>query len=84
SYGSGAVGEFFTASLSKGYADNLDRDGHLAKLEHRTKLSVDEYEAVFSDKIPYSAEDYHTDEKYYAGQFVLTDVTGQERHYATR
>lgn len=84
SYGSGAVGEFFTASLAEGYADNLDRDGHLARLAHRRKLSVDEYEAVFSDKIPYSAKDYRTDEKYHAGPFVLTDVTGQERHYAAR
>jgi hydroxymethylglutaryl-CoA synthase len=42
---------------------------------------VAEYEAVFTDKVPYGPKDYQANSKYFAGPFVLTGVTDQERQY---
>lgn len=81
SYGSGAVGEFFSGRLVKGFAGQLHSTAHQAMLAARTKLSVPEYERIFNDKVPYDATDYQTDSALFAGPFVLTGVTGQERHY---
>lgn len=53
-------------------------------LADRQELTVPEYEAVFSDKVPYDPEDYRSDPTYYHGQFVLTGVIGQERQYQQR
>lgn len=81
SYGSGAVGEFFSATLVEGYEQYLHAAQHAQLLDARKQLSVPEYEAVFNDKVPYAADDYQADPKYFAGRFVLTGVKAQERQY---
>ncbi|KRN25814.1 hydroxymethylglutaryl-CoA synthase [Lacticaseibacillus camelliae] len=81
SYGSGAVGEFFSGALVEGYRDQLHGAAHIGALNARRQLSVAEYEAVFQDAVPYAKADYRTDPNYFAGPFVLTGVTGQERQY---
>src|SRR5699024_581178 len=52
SYGSGAVGEFFTGVLEKNYKDHLNKDTHKAMFDERRKVSVAEYEEVFSSSLP--------------------------------
>lgn len=47
SYGSGSVGEFYSATLVEGYKDHLDQAAHKALLNNRTKVSVDAYETFF-------------------------------------
>ena len=84
SYGSGAVGEFFSATLVDGFEQYLHAAQHAALLDDRKQLSVPEYEAVFNDKVPYAAGDYEANPEYYAGRFVLTGVKDQERQYTTR
>ncbi|WP_461213474.1 hydroxymethylglutaryl-CoA synthase [Lacticaseibacillus sp. GG6-2] len=84
SYGSGAVGEFFSATLVEGFKKQLHSAAHRELLDGRKRLSVTEYEHVFQDKVPYSAEDYQADPDYFAGDFVLTGVEGQERQYQKR
>lgn len=81
SYGSGAVGEFFSAELVPGYEQALQPAAHPALLDHRRQLSIAEYEAVFNDAVPYGKADYQSNPAYYAGPFVLTGVQGQERQY---
>ena len=84
SYGSGAVGEFFSATLVEGYEQHLHQVAHAQLLDARQQLSVPEYEQVFNDKVPYAADDYEADPKYFAGRFVLTGVKNQERQYQAR
>ncbi len=84
SYGSGAVGEFFSATLVDGFEQYLHAAQHAALLDDRKQLSVPEYEAVFNDKVPYAAGDYQADPQYFAGRFVLTGVKDQERQYLAR
>ncbi|MEM9601599.1 MAG: hydroxymethylglutaryl-CoA synthase [Pseudomonadota bacterium] len=43
SYGSGAIGEFFDASVQPGYRDHLAVDRHRALLDERTPVDYDEY-----------------------------------------
>jgi hydroxymethylglutaryl-CoA synthase len=84
SYGSGAVGEFFSATLVDGFEQYLHAAQHAQMLDDRKQLSVPEYEAVFNDKVPYAAGDYQADPQYFAGRFVLTGVKDQERQYLVR
>ena len=82
SYGSGAVAELFTARLVEGYEKALYY--HADLLNQRTQVSVNEYESIFKDAVPYAPQDYSTNPRYYCGDFVLTGVVGMERQYATR
>lgn len=81
SYGSGAVGEFYTATLQAGYADQLHGKAHQEALAKRIKLTVPEYEAMYTHEVPYSAEDFTADMSAVVGAFRLTGVTNQERQY---
>jgi hydroxymethylglutaryl-CoA synthase len=81
SYGSGAVGEFFSGILQSGYADQLHPAAHLQMLDTRTKLSVADYERVFLNKVPYAADDYVSDTDLQTGDFRLDGVNEQERQY---
>lgn len=81
SYGSGAVGEFYSGFLQEGYTEFLNAAGHVRHLDARTKLSVSEYEAMFTNKVPYAADDFATDTSLNTGKFRLTGVVDQERQY---
>ncbi|PNZ69261.1 hydroxymethylglutaryl-CoA synthase [Staphylococcus croceilyticus] len=48
SYGSGSVGEFFSAKLVDGFEHHLDKKGHKALLDNREEVSVETYEAYFN------------------------------------
>ena len=47
SYGSGSVGEFFSATLVDGFKNHLDIESHQSLLNNRIEVSVDEYESFF-------------------------------------
>ncbi|WP_461224504.1 hydroxymethylglutaryl-CoA synthase [Lacticaseibacillus suihuaensis] len=81
SYGSGAVGEFFSATLVPGFEAQLTAAANLARLDARRRLSVAEYEAVFADKVPYGPASYQPNPGWFAGRFLLTGVQNQERQY---
>src|SRR5699024_7241806 len=52
SYGSGAVGEFFTGILQSNYQDYLNIDRHTELFASRSEISVPEYEAIFEETLP--------------------------------
>lgn len=47
SYGSGSVGEFFSATVVEGFEQHLDKKTHQALLNERQEVSVKEYESFF-------------------------------------
>lgn len=49
SYGSGAVGEFFTGTLLADYEKHIHPAEHEAMLDERQKLTIDEYEVILGD-----------------------------------
>jgi len=52
SYGSGAVGEFFTMTLQPNYKDYLYTETHKMMFENREKVSVATYEEIFEQVLP--------------------------------
>lgn len=56
SYGSGAVAEFFEASLVKDYKKHLLKDMHISMLNNREKISVKEYEKMFFENLDKDVE----------------------------
>ncbi|MEX2949023.1 hydroxymethylglutaryl-CoA synthase [Staphylococcus warneri] len=47
SYGSGSVGEFFSANVVDGYQNHLDIESHQSTLKQRQEVSVEDYETFF-------------------------------------
>lgn len=81
SYGSGAVGEFFSGILQEGYEDQLQTEKHQAYLDNRQKLSVEEYEAVFKDTLPKDGSDVENDLSNDPSPVVLAGVEAGIRQY---
>lgn len=82
SYGSGAVGEFFSATLVPGFKDALFAREHADMLDSRVRLSVADYEAMFSSVAPYAPEDFVSDTSHRErANFFLEGISSQERHY---
>ncbi|WP_426936870.1 hydroxymethylglutaryl-CoA synthase [Brevibacterium sp. LE-L] len=79
SYGSGSVGEFFTARVVPGYEQHSHRETVTAALDARVPLSIDEYRTLHATELP-SAEDVSTP-KVTAGPFRFAGVTGRARVY---
>ena len=82
SYGSGAVAEFFSATLVPDWRSALFSNQHLKSLNNRTQLSVSQYEEMFNSAAPYSPQDFVSSQENRSGaRFVLDSITSQERNY---
>lgn len=80
SYGSGAEGEFYSATLQPAYKNGLKTnfDDLFAK---RQKVSIAEYEAIFNQKLPTDGSDLALDASADSAHFVLTGVAAEQRQY---
>jgi len=58
SYGSGAVGEFFSGRLKENYKDHLNKETHEDLLNSRRELSIDEYEKMINSSL--TGKDFDT------------------------
>lgn len=85
SYGSGAVGEFFSGTIAPGFRDALFAREHADMLDSRVRLSVADYEEMFESVAPYAPEDFESSTSCREGaSFFLDSITSQERHYSAR
>lgn len=84
SYGSGAVGEFFSGILVEGYKDALYKESHEAQLANRKKLSIEEYEEVFEDRLPHDNSDKISDTLNDPAKVVLEGVKDNKRIYTKK
>jgi len=80
SYGSGSVGEFFSAVVTPGYRDSLYTARHKSLLKSRTMVSVQQYEDIFNLNIPTDGWDYRFGE-YQTGSFRLAGMHAHKRMY---
>ncbi|HFD6468466.1 TPA: hydroxymethylglutaryl-CoA synthase [Enterococcus faecium] len=78
SYGSGAVSEFFTGCLEENYQEYLFAQSHQEMLDSRKRISVDEYETIFSESLPEHGEsaEYTSDVP-----FSITKIENDIRYY---
>lgn len=82
SYGSGAIGEFFTGTLMQGFKQALFASEHIEMLNSRVKLTVSEYEKMFNSVAKYCPEDFVSDSSHRERtQFFLNSISSQERNY---
>ncbi|MEL0537970.1 hydroxymethylglutaryl-CoA synthase [Staphylococcus debuckii] len=83
SYGSGSVGEFFSATLMNNYQDHLDIKAHKAMLDNRKALSVEEYEKFFKrfDNLEFDTDTELAVEP--KGNFYLKEISDNIRYYDT-
>lgn len=77
SYGSGAVAEFFSATLVAGFKQQLAQKEHQALLAKRQKLSIAQYEEILSDKLNVDEDQELDDDLPYSIQKIMHTV----RHY---
>ncbi|GMA44023.1 hypothetical protein GCM10025853_14800 [Tetragenococcus halophilus subsp. halophilus DSM 20339] len=66
SYGSGSVAEFFSMRLVEGYQQHLLSDLHKKQFDQRTKLSIEEYESMFSDQLNIETDNEFNDQTPYS------------------
>lgn len=82
SYGSGAVGEFFSIELVDGFEGKLFTDNHKALLDNRQELSLEDYEKAIEFSLPKDGSTLETNKDYnQAGQVVLDKVEDHIRSY---
>lgn len=79
SYGSGSVGEFFTARVVPGYEQHSRRQSVTDALDARVPLSIDAYRALHAAELS-STEDVSTP-KVTAGPFRFAGVRDRARLY---
>jgi hydroxymethylglutaryl-CoA synthase len=80
SYGSGAVGEFFTGVVQPGYRDHLRTAAHRRLLDARLRISHAEYSAIVAPVNPVDGGD-HDVEHVTRGPFRMSAITGHQRVY---
>ena len=81
SYGSGSVGEFFSATLVDGFEKHLNIEGQKAVLNNRTEVSVEEYESFFKrfDDLEFNHDIEQSDKD--NNLFYLKDINDDIREY---
>lgn len=81
SYGSGGVGEFFSGSLQENYREHLLIEKHQNLLEERTKLTIEEYEEVFEQKLPVDGLTLELATEEDSAEICLAGLANHERKY---
>lgn len=84
SYGSGAVGEFFTGKVQAGYKDYLQTASHEALLNNRLKLTIEEYEDILSHPVNVDEAgnaSFSTDKAISKEDFIFTGIKEHRRQY---
>ncbi|MBF0780496.1 MULTISPECIES: hydroxymethylglutaryl-CoA synthase [unclassified Granulicatella] len=81
SYGSGAIGEFFTIKLRSGFKKHLHHAQHKALLDNRVALSIDEYERILNMSLAKDGTYFDTQAPMTKGKVVLSHVENHQRVY---
>ncbi|MCQ9209516.1 hydroxymethylglutaryl-CoA synthase [Granulicatella seriolae] len=82
SYGSGAVGEFFSGQLVEGFQEHLNQEMHKDLLEQRQALSVEEYETMFADTIQVTDQEQDFTDRPDSSHFRLAGIKDHKRLYS--
>ena len=84
SYGSGAVGEFFTGILQPGFRSHLNVVQHMDLLSSRAEVSVAEYEAIFQQTLPIDGTTVELDNTNDPAEIYLAGMTNNMRQYINK
>ncbi|WP_163970325.1 hydroxymethylglutaryl-CoA synthase [Oceanobacillus halotolerans] len=84
SYGSGAVGEFFTGILQDGFRKQLATEHHQKLFDARKEVSVAEYEAIFEKTLPSDGSKMELDIEEDPSTICLSGITEDKRQYVNK
>lgn len=84
SYGSGAVGEFFSGILQPGFQDFLQKEKHEKLLSSRKELSVSEYEEVFLETLPKDGSSIELDVNQDPAEICVAGIKDHMRQYINK
>ncbi|GGK02001.1 hydroxymethylglutaryl-CoA synthase [Lentibacillus kapialis] len=84
SYGSGAVGEFFTGILQPDYQDYLSIERHNALFASRSEVTVSEYEAMFDDALPTDGSAVELEIDSDPARVCLAGIADNKRQYVNK
>lgn len=84
SYGSGAVGEFFSGIVKPGYKEHMLKEEHEALLNNRRELSIKEYEEILQQSLPKDETDIELDSEASSGTVILSGVRANIREYSKK
>lgn len=84
SYGSGAMGEFYSGNLVEGYEKEVNAAGDENMLKRRQKVSVPEYEEIFNTALddPEDNEELTSDDE--KGTWYFAGTKGNIRQYKVK
>ncbi|MDN5583985.1 MAG: hydroxymethylglutaryl-CoA synthase [Lactobacillus sp.] len=84
SYGSGAMGEFYSGNLVEGYEKEVNAAGDENMLKRRQKVSVPEYEEIFNTALddPENNEEVTSDDE--KGTWYFAGTKGNIRQYKVK
>ncbi|RKQ28432.1 hydroxymethylglutaryl-CoA synthase [Oceanobacillus halophilus] len=84
SYGSGAVGEFFTGILEPNYRNHLLTEKHNKLFAERKEVSVSEYEDIFEQNLPTDGSTKELDIQEDPAAICLAGITDNMRQYVNK
>lgn len=84
SYGSGAVGEFFTGIIQPDYKSHLYVDKHNEMFANRKEVSVEEYEEIFVKTLPKDGSDIELDTSEDPADVYIAGIKEHQRIYESK
>lgn len=84
SYGSGAVGEFFTGVLEPDFREHLNTSYHEQLFADRTQVSVEEYEETFSNTLPADGSSVELDTAKDTAAICVSGISDHKREYSRK
>lgn len=84
SYGSGAMGEFYSGNLVEGYEKEVNAAGDENMLKRRQKVSVPEYEEIFNTALDDPEDNEELTSDYEKGTWYFAGTKGNIRQYKVK
>lgn len=84
SYGSGAVGEFFTGILQPGYKEVLAAANHKELFDDRQEVSIETYEKIFNETLPSDGKDIALDISTDSATICIAGIESHKRIYINK
>lgn len=84
SYGSGAVGEFFTGTLQNNFKDQLFIDDHESLLNNREQLDIEQYETMYNETLPSDGSTKQVDILKDPANICVQGIKDHKRQYVNK
>ena len=81
SYGSGAMGEFYSGQIIEGYEKNLHANADQTMINRRQKLTIPEYEQIFNQSLESPQDDMELQSDEQTGNWYFAGTKNRIRQY---